>query len=151
MGGKQDFGNYFPPIIRDRGGEIEVISPHYLGPWGGNQKFSPPFSGKMGGKCPPQAENLENWSSKMLDFLKKNALEWSRIRKIFRLRRALQTGNHLFLFAFLICKSINIKHKNVFYNDRDTLFYSQNGSDLLLANNPPLVVFCWTTRGGVIC
>ena len=36
MGGKQDFGSYFPPIIRDPGGKIEVIFP--------------PLSGTLGGK-----------------------------------------------------------------------------------------------------
>ena len=48
MGGKQDFGNYFPPIIRDPGGEIEVISPHYLGPWGEIKKFPLHFLARWG-------------------------------------------------------------------------------------------------------
>ena len=64
MGGKQDFGNYFPPIIRDPGGEIFFISPPLSGEilvfpphfgvfspiFRGFGGISPPLSGTLGGK-----------------------------------------------------------------------------------------------------
>jgi len=52
MGGKQDFGNYFPPIIRDTGGEIEVISPPLSGTLGGKSKNFPSIFLQDGGEVP---------------------------------------------------------------------------------------------------
>ena len=50
-GGETGFRELFPPIIRDRGGEIEVISPHYLGPWGEIKKFPLHFLARWGGSA----------------------------------------------------------------------------------------------------
>ena len=45
MGGKQDFGENFPPIFRDPGGEIEVIAPPIFRDLGGEINLFPPHNG----------------------------------------------------------------------------------------------------------
>ena len=92
MGGKQDFGENFPPIFRDPGGEIEVIAPPYFETQGGKSIYFPRI---MGGKCPPQAENFEDLEIRNAKFPLQKCISASQILKIFRLRRA------LFMLGFL--------------------------------------------------
>ena len=50
----------FPPIFRDPGGEIGILSPPYYETQGGKFHYFPLI---MGGKSPPQAENFEDFDS----------------------------------------------------------------------------------------
>ena len=59
-GGEVEILRLFPPIFRDPGGEIGILSPPYFETLGGKFHDFPP---KMGGKSPPQAENFEDFDS----------------------------------------------------------------------------------------
>ena len=62
--------SYFPPIFRDPGGEIGIISPSYFETLGGNFIISPP---RWGGRARRRRKILRILTPEMLEILKKNA------------------------------------------------------------------------------
>ena len=72
VGGKWKFEDYFPPIFRDPGGEIQFISPPYFETLGGKFSYFPP---KWGGNTHRRRKILRIWRSEMLNFLYKNVFQ----------------------------------------------------------------------------
>ena len=72
VGGKWKFEDYFPPIFRDPGGEIQFISPPYFETLGGKFSYFPP---KWGGNARRRRKILRIWRSEMLNFLYKNVFQ----------------------------------------------------------------------------